>query len=179
MMTYSTRIAAVALLVLLCGCNRNGLDEGRIVQVAKDRPFNLESEEVTLTAAELGCGVENELWEAPVELSDRSVARLTQKARDLNFTDDITFNEAGYSQPHAQMRGSVSIDITQVLSISDGAEQGTKIVQAQTGVVVNHPCFPAPLPIMAIKRSKYVQGLPPMIEFDYTDQGWRLAKIIH
>ena len=179
-MTCSTSLTAGAVLsVILCGCNRNSLDEGKVVQVTTERPFNLESEEVSLTNAEVGCGVENNLWEAPVETPDRMVARLTQAARDLNFTDDISINEAGYSQPHTQMRGKVSLAANQVLSITDGKEQGTKIVQAQIQVMVPHPCFPAPLPIMGYRRSRPAQGLAPTMEFDYTDDGWRLEKFIH
>ena len=179
-MTCSASLAAGAVLsVLLCGCGRNSFDEGKVVQVATERPFNLESEEVTLTNAQIGCGVENELWDSPVEVPDRMVARLTQKARDLNFTDDISINEAGYSLPHTQMRGKVALAANQVLSIADGQEQGTKIVQAQIQVIVPHPCFPAPLPIMGFKRSRPTQGLAPTVEFDYTNDGWRLEKFIH
>jgi hypothetical protein len=180
MMTYRAPAAAAAVLsALLWGCGRNNFDEGRVVDIAGGRPFNLESEEVTLTNAQVGCGVENDLWDAPAEAPGRAVAHLTQKARDLNFTDDVSINEAGYSQPHAQMRGKVSLAANQVLSIADGKEQGTKIVQVQLQVVVPHPCFPAPLPIMGIRRSRYAQGLAPMVEFDYTSDGWRLAKILH
>jgi len=179
-MTCSTSLTAGAVLsVFLCGCNRNSLDEGKVVQVATERPFNLESEEVSLTNAQVGCGVENELWDSPVDVPGRSVARLTQKARDLNFTDDVSINEPGYSQPHAQMRGNVALAATQVLSIADGKEQGTKIVQAQIQVMVSHPCFPAPLPIMGFRRSRPAQGLAPTMEFDYTNDGWRLERFIH
>jgi hypothetical protein len=179
-MTCSTSLAAGAVLsVLLCGCGSNNFDEGKVVQVATDRPFNLESEEVSLTNAQVGCGVENDLWESPVDVPGRAVARLSQKARDLNFTDDVSINEAGYSQPHAQMRGNVALAVTQVLSIADGKEQGTKIVQAQIQVMVPHPCFTAPLPIMGFRRSRPAQGLAPTVEFDYTNDGWRLEKFIH
>jgi hypothetical protein len=180
MMTCSAPLAAAAVLsALLCGCGRNNFDEGRVVQVATNRPFNLESEEVSLTDAEVGCGVENNLWDAPVEVPDRTVARLSQKGRDLHFTDDISIGEAGYTQPHAQMRGNVSLAANQVLSIADGKEEGTKIVQVQLQVMIPHPCFPAPVPIMGIKRSRPTQGLPPTVEFDFTNDGWRLEKFIH
>jgi hypothetical protein len=123
--------------------------------------------------------VENNLWEPPVDVSGRAVARLTQKARDLNFTDDVSINDPGYSQPHTQMRGKVALAATQVLSIADGKEQGTKIVQAQIQVMVPHPCFTAPLSIMGFRRSRPTQGLAPTMEFDYTNDGWRLEKFIH
>ena len=179
-MTYWAPLASAAVLsAFLCGCGANNFDEGRVVQVAGERPFNLESEEVTLTNAEVGCGVEQDLWDAPVEAPGRMVAHLTQKARDLNFTDDVSINEAGYSLPHAQMRGKVALAVNQVLSIADGKEQGTKIVQAQIQVMVPHPCFPAPLPIMGFRRSRPAQGLAPTVEFDYTNDGWRLEKFIH
>jgi len=149
------------------------------VQVATERPFNLESEEVSLPQGAVDCGVENNLWYPPEDAAGRAVARLTDKARELNFTDDVSINEGGYSQPHAQMRGKVSLAATQVLSIVDGKEQGTKIVQAQIQVIVPHPCFPAPLAIMGFRRSRPAQGLPPTVEFDYTNDGWRLEKFIH
>ena len=179
MTCWAPLTSAAVLSALLCGCGANNFDEGRVVQIVGDRHFHLESEEVTLTNAEVGCGVENNLWDAPVEAPDRMVARLTQKARDLNFTDDISIGEADYSQPHAQMRGDVALAASQVLSIADGKEQGTKIVQARIQVMVPHPCFPAPLPIMGIRRSRPAQGLAPTVEFDYTNDGWRLEKFIH
>lgn len=179
-MTCPAPLAAIAVLsALLCGCSGSGLEEGKVVGVVKANPFNLESEEVTLNIFQVNCGVENDLWEAPVEVPDRMVARLTQKGRDLNFTDDISIGEQGYSEPHAQMRGKVSLDVSQVLSIADGKEQGTKIVQAQLRVVVPHPCFPAPLPIMGIRRGRPQQGLAPTMEFDLTDHGWRMDHFIH
>jgi hypothetical protein len=179
-MTYRAPVASAAVLsVLLWGCNRNSFDEGRVVDVIGERPFDLDSEEVTLTNAEVSCGVDMELWDAPVDAPGRMVARLTQKARDLNFTDDISIGETGYSQPHAQMRGKVSLAVSQVLSIADGKEQGIKIVQVQLQVVVSHACFPAPLPIMGIRRGQPVQGLAPSVEFDYTNDGWRLEKFLH
>jgi hypothetical protein len=179
-MTCSAPLTAGAVLsVLLCGCGRNNFDEGRVVQIATERPFNLESEEVSLPQGAVECGVENNLWLPPEDVSGRAVARITDKARELNFTDDVSINDLGYSQPHAQMRGKVSLAATQVLSIADGTEQGTKIVQAQIQVMVPHPCFPAPLPIMGFRRSRPAQGLAPTMEFDYTNDGWRLEKFIH
>lgn len=179
-MTCSWPLAAAAVLsAFLCGCGGSNFDAGKVVEVATARPFNLESEEVTLTIAQVGCGVDSDLWDAPVDAPGRMVARLTQKARDLNFTDDVSIGEAGYSQPHAQMRGNVSLAASQVFSIADGKEQGTKIVQAQIQVMVPHACFPAPLPIMGIRRSQPTQGLAPTVEFDYTNDGWRLEKFIH
>jgi len=150
-----------------------------VVQVTTERPFNLESEEVSLPQAAVDCGVENNLWLPPEDVSGRAVARLTQKGRDLNFTDDVSINEPGYSQPHAQMRGNLSLAVNQVLSIADGTEQGTKIVQAPIQVMVPHPCFPAPLAIMGFRRSRPAQGIAPTVEFDYTNDGWRLEKFIH
>jgi len=179
-MTCSASWTAGAVLsVLLCGCSRNSFDEGRVVQVAGARPFNLESEEVSLPQGVIDCGVENNLWYPPEDVPGRTVARLTDKARGLNFTDDVSINEAGYSQPHVQMRGKVTLAATQVLSIADGKEQGTKIVQAQIQVMVPHPCFPLPVPIMGFRRSRPAQGLAPTVEFDYTNDGWRLEKFIH
>jgi hypothetical protein len=46
-------------------------------------------------------------------------------------------------------------------------------------VMIPHPCFPAPLSIMGFKRSQPAQGLAPTVEFDYTNDGWRLEKFIH
>ena len=90
-------LRAVGLIVLLgalgcTGCNKDFDDTVAQVRV-NAQPIKLEGEQVVLKDDQVDCGVEKELWEAPVPVGDRRVARLLQAGRDLKFFDDVMIEE--------------------------------------------------------------------------------------
>lgn len=176
--------AAPALLAAIlfssgCGGDPNVWDENTAKTAVEWEPYQLASEQVSMNLAQLNCGVYNDLWEAPSPGADRSISRLEQKARDLNFSDDVTSDEPGYVSPYTQVRGKFPLQLTAVVSTKDGEDKETKIVQAKVGVKISHPCFEGPLPIMGVRKGKYSDELPVTLQFEHYSDAWHLTKVIH
>ena len=75
---------AWALCIVLTGCSHGGLDENTVIPRAVGAPVQLDNEQVSLTEAQLNCGIANELWEeAPSGEAQRVIFRLTDKGRAL------------------------------------------------------------------------------------------------
>jgi len=161
--TISSALLAAPLAAMLCalstGCgDPNAFDEGVAKGAAQAQPFQLDSEQVNMNPTQLACGATNELWEAPVvgvAVGDRTVSRLLDKGRNLNFTDDISSDELGHQWPYTQVRGKFPLQVDQVISIRDGEDKDTKIVQARVGIRVADPCFDTPLYIVGVRKGQY------------------------
>ena len=187
-LTASSALLAAILCALSTGCgDPNAFDDGVAKGAAQAEPFPLDSEQVTMSPAQLACGANNELWEAPVVPtttavglgSERTVSHLQQKGRDLNFSDDVSSDEAGHVLPYTQVRGKFPLQLDQVISIKDGEDKDTKIVQAKVGVKIAHPCFDTPLYIMGVHKGQYRDDLPATLQYERYGEGWHLTKIVH
>ena len=171
--------AALAAFLAACGGDPNAFDEGVAKGVAEAEPFQLDSEQVSMNSTQLGCGAGEDLWEAPTNSGERSLSHLEQKGRDLNLTDDVSSGDSEFPNPYTQVRGKFPLQVDQVLSIKDGEDKDTKIVQAKVGVKINDPCFTTPLAIMGIRKGKYAADLPVTLRYERYDIGWHLIKIVH
>jgi hypothetical protein len=179
-LTAAPALLAAILWTLSTGCgDPNAFDEGVAKGVAEAAPFQLDSEQVKINPTQLACGVNDELWDAPTDGADRSISHLQPKGRDLNFSDDVTSNETGHPNPYTQVRGKFPLQLDQVVSIRDGEDKDTKIVQAKIGIRVSEPCFDTPLYIMGIRKGKYADDLPATLQYERYDVGWHLTKILH
>ena len=170
------------LIVVLCalsaGCGGD-FDAYAIKERAERGPVLLDSEEVTLNTTEIDCGVANELWGAPSAGGGaRVIYRLTDKARDLHFSDDIYANDAGFDQPHTQVRGKFQLQLDRVVAVN-GPNAYTRLVQAQIGVRIPHPCFPTPLRIMGVRKGKFAPDEAPTLLYEAREDGWQAAHIVH
>ena len=173
-------LLAVLLCVLSAGCgDPNAFTEDVAKIAAENEPLQLDSEQVSLSVAELTCGIDDDLWDAPVGGADRSISHLQQKGRNLNFSDDVTSNEPGFQYPYTQVRGKFPLQLDRVVSINDGADKDTKIVQAKIGIKISQRCFDRPLTIMGVRKGKYSDDLPATLQYERYDEGWHLTKIIH
>ncbi|MDP8991278.1 MAG: hypothetical protein M3N41_14505 [Acidobacteriota bacterium] len=170
---------AVAFILVGCAGDPSAFDEGVAKGVAEAEPFQLDSEQVSMNLAQLDCGASEDLWEAPSNTGERSLSHLEQKGRNLNLTDDVYSGDSEYPNPYTQVRGKFALQLDQVLSIKDGEDKDTKIVQAKVGVKINDPCFTAPLAIMGIRKGKYAADLPATLRYERYDTGWHLVKILH
>ncbi len=132
-----------------------------------------------MSQKELDCGADHDLWSPPAGEGQRSIARLQDKGRELGFSDDVSVNEPGFPSPYSQVRGKFTLQVGRVVSIKDGEDSDTKIVEAQTGVKIPHTCFGDPPEVMGIRKGKYSQELPATLEFDRDENGWHLVKVIH
>jgi len=173
-------LLAAALCVFSSGCgDPDAFNDGVAKGAAQAEPFQLDSEQVSMSPAQLACGVNDELWDAPSGGADRSISRLQPKGRDLNFSDDVSSGETGYASPYTQVRGKFSLVVDRVISIRDGEDKNTKIVQAKIGVKIAEPCFDSPLFIMGVRKGKYSDDLPVSLQYERYDVGWHLTKILH
>ena len=173
----------VWMVVVLCAfsvaCSHD-LDGNAIKPRAESSPMPLDSEQVSLSAAQVSCGVENDLWVAgPSDGGQRTIYRLTQKARDLQFSDDIYANDPGFSSPYTQVRGKFYLQLDSVVTIHDGTDAFTKLVQATISVKIPHSCFTAPLPIMGIRQGKFSASVAPTMIYENSDDGWQPTHLVH
>jgi hypothetical protein len=167
------------LLTLLAGCSHD-FDENTVRSRAAGQMLQLDSEQVSLNSAQLGCGVQNELWEAPppAESGLPAAYRLTQTGRDLQFSDDVYANEPGYPAPYAQVRGKFYLQVDNVVAINV-ASDGARLIQAAMSVKIPHPCFANPLPLMGIKKGKFAPDFAPTLMFENTEEGWYPTQLVH
>jgi hypothetical protein len=176
----SALLAAAILCVLSTGCSDSSVfDEGVAKGAAQAEPFQLDSEQVSMTPAQLTCGVTDELWDAPSVGQERTVSHLQPKGRNLNFSDDISSDELGHLLPYTQVRGKFPLQLDQVVSIKDGEDKDTKIVQAKIGIRIAEPCFDTPLYIMGIRKGQYHDDLPATLQYERDGEGWHLTKFLH
>lgn len=179
--TMMHRIAWIVLAALCCLCVGCGsdTDEDKMRDGAEQAAFHLDSEQVTLTPKQVSCGVDNDLWEAPVDGQGRSIAQLKQPARDLGFTDDVSIGEAGYPLPYSQIRGDFMLGFDNVVTEKDGPERWTKVAQAKVRVKIPHDCFAAGLPIMGVQKGQFKQNAPVTLDFSIHRDGWHLERFVH
>ena len=176
-------LLAGTLAVILAGCggDPNAFDEGVAKGVAEAEPFQLDSEQVSMNFTQLGCGANEDLWEAPSNggNGERSLSRLEAKGHNLNLSDDVYSGDSEYPNPYTQVRGKFPLQVDQVISIKDGEDKDTKIVQAKVGVKIPHKCFDTPLAIMGVGKGKYAEDVPVTLRYERYDAGWHLVKILH
>jgi hypothetical protein len=179
-LTISSALLAAMLSAFSAGCgDPDAFNDGVVKGAAQAQPFQLDSEQVNMNPTQLACGANDDLWEAPVVGSDRTISRLEQKGRDLNFTDDISSDELGHQWPYTQVRGKFPLQVDQVISIRDGDDKDTKIVQARVGIRIAEPCFDTPLYILGVRKGQYRDDLPATLQYERSGDGWHLTKIVH
>ena len=181
--TLSPVRASLAAILCLCaalaGCsNPKDFDAEKAKSIIEASPVNLDGEQVSLTSAQLDCGVKAELWESPSQVSqDRSTARLSQSGRAIKFNDDVVI-EPKYRQPYVQIRGAVPLQVD-ITNIRDGETNGTKIVETKAGAKIEHMCFPNPIPIMGVKKGEFQPDVPVSFEFRLDNDGWKMERLVH
>ena len=106
------------------------------------------------------------------------MARLTAKGRALKFDDDVVVSEAGYHLPFVQVRGTFSLGVAEITSTKAGPQPETKLVETKVGIRIDDACFPAPLPLMGLRRGQFSQEFSPVALF-YNDNGWQFDKFVH
>lgn len=170
-------VAGLSLSCLGCGSSSD-FDDARVRNTASSKQYTMSGEQVTLTQQQVDCGVENELWLPPSQVSQhRYVARLADKGRALKFSDDVSIGEPGFPQPYTQINGAFDIQVDDILDTRN-VEQGVKNVVVRLGVKIPHGCFPNPLPIMGVRKGHFDEGTPPTLQFVLRDD-WALEQVVH
>ena len=170
------RILLVCFAILtigLLGCGASEFDGGAIKGLLEGAPLDLSNEQVTLTGQQLECGVQNELWEPP----SGNMARLTQKGRDLKFTDDVRLNDPEIHAPYSQVNGKFPVQVSDVSRVRD--TDGGKLADVKLGIVIAHECFATPLPLMGIRKGKFTPEAPVVFRFRGSDKEFTFDKLMH
>src|SRR5207249_1025085 len=100
---------------------------------------------------QIECGTQNDLWEAPVSVGERSVARLLPKGRALKFYDDAVVREPGATGPYIQIRGDVQVEVIPPMDIREDGPKA-RLVSTKLGALITHMCFGSSLPIMGVRK---------------------------
>lgn len=163
-------------LAILTGCDSNEFNAGKVAGILQSGPVHLDAEYVILTPEQVECGVKNELWEAPTGGSGRSLARLTDKGRSLNFSDDVSIGDMKF--PYVQVRGDFTLAALDVHADRAGPEKDTKLVDVKLGVPISNNCFPRPLVMMGLRKGAFVQDGVPTLLFRLNNT-WSFDRIMH
>jgi hypothetical protein len=181
MMTSRMLLAMAAGLIVLCAaCGLGGFNEGRCRNSIEASPVRLDGEQVMLNSAQLDCGVHNDLWDAPhLDLHEQGTARLQEAGRTLKFDDDIQINQPGLRQPYVQIRGEFPLQVLEIVSIRDGEDDNVKLIEVRLGIVIQHTCFPQPIPLMGVKKGKFTQDNNPIVRLKQTGTTWFVDRLVH
>lgn len=172
---------AVALAMVLAGCGQGDFNYGKVGHLVEGSPIRLDAEYVMLNNDQVNCGVQEDLWDSPPPFKgiqgERAVARLTDKGRNLKFSDDVQIGDM--RQPYAQVRGDFNLQAVDIMSDHDGPQPGTKLVDVKIGVKIDHTCFPNPVPMMGVRKGNFTQDYAPVLEFRFNNNGWEFEKFVH
>jgi len=171
-----TLLLKILILLVACfalaGCGGNGFDPNGLLE---GRPVRLDGEQIVLNSTQVECGAQNDLWTVTPMGDGRSLGRLTQKGRDLQFGDDI---QIVAPNPYAQVRGSFSLRALQIGNITD-SDAFTKTMEAKVGVRIDHKCFQDSLPVlMGIRHGEFTASASTNFRFKLENE-WQFDQIIH
>jgi hypothetical protein len=174
-MMFRNLLISFAILAALglSGCGSPGFDGGAVKGMLESAPLDLSNEQVVLNESQLDCGTKNELWDPP----SGNMARLTQKGRDLHFTDDVRLNDPDIRQPYTQVSGKFPVQVADVTKIRD--TDGAKLAEVRLGIMVAHECFTSPLPLMGVRKGKFTPEAPVVFRFKGSDKEFTFDKLMH
>jgi hypothetical protein len=172
----------LALCVFVTGCSSHGFDDYTIKSAAEQAPITIDREQVSLTDAQVNCGVMNDLWEdAQADNGQRAIYHLTPKGRELQFSDDVYARDPEYDNTaYTQVRGKFSLSLAAIVAARDGSDGG-KLVQATLGLRIPHPCFADPVLIMGVNKGKFTTKNAPTLLYEQTGENslWTAIKLVH
>jgi hypothetical protein len=175
-------VAALCLAALLSGCRPSSDFSEDIARGSIEYgKMKLEGEQVTLTDSQIQCGVQSELWDSPTTLSaDHTSSHLTSKARDLKFNDDVIIRDPSSRVAFVQIRGEFPLQADSIVSMKDGEDKNSKVVEAKVSVKIDDPCFQSPLPMMGVRHGNFSADSPVVFHMHFDESiGWRVDKLVH
>ena len=181
MISRAALAASWSLVLILCGCKSSSDFSEDIAKFQIEvTPMKLEGEQVTLTDGQVQCGIQSELWDPPTTLSpDHTTAHLAPKGRDLKFADDVIIHDPGSHIPFVQIRGEFQFQVDSIVSLKDGEDKFSKLVEAKAGVKIDNPCFQNALPLMGVRHGNFSADTPVVFHMRLEDSGWHPDKIVH
>jgi hypothetical protein len=171
--TLPLKISILTLACLaLAACGGNGFDPNGLLE---GRPVRLDGEQIILNSTQVECGAQNDLWTVTPMGDGRSLGRLTQKGRDLQFGDDV---QIVAPNTYVQVRGSFPLKALQIGAITD-SDAFTKTMEAKVGVRIDHKCFQDSFPVlMGIRHGEFTAATNTVFRFRLENE-WQFDQIIH
>jgi len=180
--SHAALVAVVCLAAVLSACKPStDFNEDIARGSIEFGKMKLEGEQVTLTDSQIQCGVQSELWDPPTTLSpDHTSSHLTSKARDLKFNDDVIIRDPGSRVAYVQIRGEFPLQTDSIVSMKDGEDSNSKLVEARVSVKIDNPCFQSPLPMMGVRHGNFSADSPVVFHMHFDESvGWRVDKLVH
>lgn len=172
------RLGMVASLAVLCSaCTHNDFGPAAAQAQVAQKPRRLDAEQLILNGTQVECGVREQLWDPPAELGSRTLARLTERGRALKFDDDVVVAEAGHRLPYVQVRGDFPLTMPEQPDIKDQGDM--KVAVGKVVAMVDHSCFPDPVPVMGVRHGNFEEGAVPVVRFEHKEDGWAYAGLVH
>jgi hypothetical protein len=167
-------LGCLACLVLH-GCGGSDFDPNGILE---SRPVQLDQEQVILDPSQVDCGAQEDLWTVTPMGTGRAIARLTQKGRNLQFSDDVQIGDPVIGAPYVQIHGSFPIKVIKMGSVHD-EDDYTRLVDAKVGVTVDNTCFrDAPLVLLGVRHGQFDQSANPVFRLKL-DHDWLVDQTVH
>jgi hypothetical protein len=167
--------AAFLAFLMLGGCGSGEFSPNGTLE---SRPVQLDGEQVVLDQGQVDCGAHEELWDIAPLGDGRSVGRLTQKGRDLQFSDDVQIGDPVVGVPYVQIHGTFPVKVFQVGSVRD-QDAYTKLADARVTVRIDHACFQTNPPVlMGIRHRQFDPSASPVFRFKL-DGAWMVDQIVH
>ena len=166
-----------ATMLLLAGCGEPGFDRGTAGAMLNSKQVALNGEQIILNANQIACGVEDGLWTIADLGGGHRRGRLTYDAKELGFSDDLNLDAGAAAQ--AQVNGNFQVRTMNTESLDDVDAQ-TKLLRAAVGIVIDHPCFDHPLPIMGVRKGEFRADINPVFRFrQVAENQWDFDRLIH
>jgi hypothetical protein len=176
--SVGARLGIVAGLAVLCSaCTHNDFGPGTAQALVAQKPRRLDAEQLILSYGQVDCGVREQLWDPPAELGSRTLARLTERGRTLKFDDDVVVAEAGHRNPYVQVRGDFPLTMPDPPDVKDQGDM--KMAVGKVLAMVDHSCFPDPVPVMGVRHGNFAENAVPVLRFEKTEDGWAYAGLVH
>jgi len=164
------------VFLMLVGCSSGGFSANGALE---SHPVQLDGEQVVLDQGEVDCGAHDDLWDITPLGDGRSVARLTKKGRDLQFSDDIQIGDPVIGAPYAQIHGTFPVRVMQVGSVRD-EDPFTKLADVKVAVRIDHNCFQNNPPVlMGIRHGQFDPATNPVFRFKLDQEQWTVDQIVH
>jgi hypothetical protein len=160
-------------------CGPNDFNYGKVRNIIESNPMHLDAEYVMLTQQQYECGLQEELWEPPLHpilQGMTGTAHVTKQGQDLKFSDDVMLGDKRY--PYVQVRGDFNLFVNEITSDRGGSDEFQRFVETKLAVVIQHTCFPTPLPLMGVRKGQFSQDYSPVLEFRYNN-GWSIERVVH
>jgi hypothetical protein len=159
----------------MSGCGGGGFAPNALLE---SHPVHLDGEQVVLDQAQVDCGTREDLWTLSPLGDTRFIGHLTQKGRNLQFSDDIQIGDPGVGVPYAQIHGAFTVKALQIGSVRDENEW-TKLAESKIAVHIDHACFESSPPVlMGIRHGQFDASASPVFRFKL-DGEWALDQIVH